>query len=139
MLEPNLIAERDRILFGQPIDWPNRQYPPGVCERFEQLDAEGAEKLIQLGCLKPEKTMNGTPKFQAFVKFARSMQAAGYKFYLEGFTHDPQVHAGEVQLEGIYYQGDYPAEIGLAFARFVTPYRPDEVSLDPNYLRAWWD
>ncbi|NJM49398.1 MAG: hypothetical protein HC860_27125 [Alkalinema sp. RU_4_3] len=49
------------------------------------------------------------------------------------------MYNGDVMIDGIYYQGDYPAEIGLAFARFVAPYHPDELSLEPDKLRAWWD
>jgi hypothetical protein len=135
----DLVADRDRILFGQPINWAKRKFPPGVCERFDKLDAPGSEQLIQMGFLKPQKTMNATPTMQALSEFVRSMQDAGFVFYLEGFTHDPAMYDGDVMIDGIYYQGDYPAEIGLAFARFVAPYHPDELSLEPENLRAWWD
>jgi hypothetical protein len=89
-----------RILFGQPINWAKRKFPPGVCERFDKLDAPGSEQLIQMGFLKPQKTMNATPTMQAFSEFARSMQDAGFVFYLEGFTHDPAMYDGDVIIDG---------------------------------------
>jgi hypothetical protein len=139
MMNSGNVTERDHILFGAPINWAKRKHPPGVCERFDQLDATGAARLIEMGFLKPQSTMNATPTFQTLVDFARSMQTAGFSFGLEGFTYDPSRYDGEVVIDGISYQGDYPAEIGLEFARFIIPYRPDEASLEPNYLRAWWD
>jgi hypothetical protein len=139
MANSSNVSERDRILFGAPINWAKRKHPPGVCERFDQLSATGAIRLIELGFLDPQNTMNATPKFQALVDFARSMQTAGFSFCLEGFTYDPGQYDGEVVIDGIAYRGDYPAEIGLEFARFIMPYRPDETSLEPGNLRAWWD
>jgi hypothetical protein len=131
---------RDRIIFGKAVDWENRRYPPGVCERFEQLDVAGIDHLIQLGFMELQQTMNSTPTVEAFLDFARSAQAQGHSFHFEGFAFDPRSpHAKEVSLEGIYYQGNYPAEIGLSFAKFVIPYRPDEIALEDDLLRAWWD
>ena len=37
-------------------------------------------------------------------------------------------------LEGIHCRGDYPPEIGLAFAKFVSAYSPDELSLEEKFL-----
>jgi hypothetical protein len=114
---------RDRILFGKTMDWENRKYPPGVCERFDQLDVAGIDQLIQLGFMELQQTMNSTPSLEAFLDFARSAQAQGYSFRFEGFAFDPSSpQAQQVSLEGIYYQGNYPAEVGLSFTRFVVPY-----------------
>jgi hypothetical protein len=131
---------RDRIIFGEVVDWENRRYPPGVCERFDNLDVAAIEQLIQLGFMKPQQTMNSTPTVQALLDFARSVQAQGCSFHFEGFAFDPRCpYSDRVALEGIHYEGNYPADVGLAFAKFVTPYHPDEFTLEANSLRAWWD
>ena len=132
--------KRDEIIFGKVIDWEKREFPPGVCERFEGLDAEGIKKLITLGFMKPTQTMNSTPTVESFSEFADEMEQKGFTFYFEGFDFDPRYdQAEEVCLEGIYREGDYPAEIGLAFAKFVSEYSPDELTIEEKLLRAWWD
>ena len=140
MTNPLDFEERDLIIFGQAMDWGNRKYPPGVCERFCNLDVAAIDKLIRLGFMKPQQTMNSTPTVQAFLDFARPVQEQGYTFHFEGFTFDPRFsQSDQVSLEGIFYEGNYPAEVGFAFAKFVAPYRPDEITLEENLLRAWWD
>ena len=132
---------RDRILFGNPIDWEQRTLPPGCSERFDKLDLEGLETLLESGLIRPESTMNGTPRVQDFADFLRAMRSQSVDFYLEGFTFDPRYEKTEfsVAIEGIVREGTYSAEIGFAFAKFIAPWKPDELSLDPELLRAWWD
>jgi hypothetical protein len=65
---------RDRIIFGQVMDWENRAYPPGVCECFDHLDVAAIDELMQLGFMQPQQTMNSTPTLQLFLDFARSAQ-----------------------------------------------------------------
>lgn len=132
--------KRDRIIFGKEIDWTSRDLPPGVCERFEELDASGIEKLVDLGFMELSQTMNGTPSVESFLEFANEMKQKGFDFKFEGFAFDPSFEKDRsVVLEGIYRQNDYPPEIGLAFAKFVSSYKPDELSIEENLLRAWWD
>lgn len=132
--------KRDEIVFGKIFDWENRQFPPGVCERFDGLDARGIEILLDLGYMKLTQTMNSTPTVESFLKFANEMQQKGYSFKFKGFIFDPRYEENQdVILEGIYYQGDFPAEVGFAFAKFVCAYQPDELALENNFLRAWWD
>ena len=141
-MDPNADFElRDRILFGNPIDWQRRKLPPGCSERFDKLDLEGLETLLQSGFILPQSTMNGTPKVQDFADFLRTMRSKSVNFYLEGFTFNPKYKNGEgrVYLEGIVREGTYSAETGFAFAQFVAPCKPDELSLKPELLRAWWD
>ena len=82
-----------------------------------------------------------TPKVQDFADFLRTMRSQSVNFYLEGFTFDPRYENGDgrVALEGIVRKGTYSAETGFAFAQFVAPWKPDELSLKPELLRAWWD
>jgi hypothetical protein len=130
----------DELLFAKTVDWQRREFPPGVCERFEELDAKGIEKLLALGFMRLSQTMNATPTVESFLGFANEMEQKGFTFKFEGFAFDPRFEGNQdVALEGIYYQGDYPPEIGLAFAKFVTGYQPDELSIENNLLRAWWD
>jgi hypothetical protein len=141
-MDPNSDFElRDRILFGQPIDWQQRKLPPGCSEHFNTLDLDGLEALLQAGFILPQSTMNGTPKVQDFADFLRAMRSQSIDFYLEGFAFDPGYENTEfsVALEGIRREGTYSAEIGFAFAQFVAPWKPDELSLEPELLRAWWD
>jgi hypothetical protein len=140
MTETLDFEERDRIIFGKVMDWESRGYPAGVCERFDQLDVTGIDRLIQLGFMGLQQTMNSTPTVQAFLDFACSAQEQGYSFHFEGFAFDPRTpQSKKVSLEGLFYEGNYPAEVGLDFAKFVAPYRPDEIALEENLLRAWWD
>jgi hypothetical protein len=142
IVDPNSDFElRDRILFGNPIDWQRRKLPPGCSERFDKLDLDGLETLLKSGFILPQSTMNGTPKVQDFADFLRTMRSQSIDFYLEGFTFDPRYeNAGfSVALEGVRREGNYSAEIGFAFAQFVAPWKPDELSLEPELLRAWWD
>jgi hypothetical protein len=139
-MNPKDFQKRDEIIFGKVIDWEKREFPPGVCERFEGLDAERIDKLIALGFMKRSQTMNATPTVESFLEFASEMERKGLTFYFEGFAFDPRSNqSDEVCLEGIYRQGDYPAEIGLAFAKFVSRYSPDELIIEESLLRAWWD
>ncbi len=132
--------QRDEILFGKSVDWQNRKFPPGVCERFEELDAKAMEKLLALGFMRLSQTMNATPTVESFLEFANEMEQKGFTCKFEGFAFDPRFAGNqEVSLEGIYYRGDYPPEIGLAFAKFVCSYQSDELSLEDKFLRAWWD
>ena len=132
--------KRDEIVFGKVIDWEKREYPPGVCERFEKLDAEGINKLLALGFMKSSQTMNATPTVESFLEFANKMERRGFAFNFEGFAFDPRCEqAEEVCLEGIYRQGDYPPEISLAFAKFVSGYYPDKLLIESKLLHAWWD
>ena len=92
-MDPNADFElRDRILFGNPIDWQRRKLPPGCSERFDKLDLEGLETLLQSGFILPQSTMNGTPKVQDFAEFLRTMRSKSVNFYLEGFTFNPRRH-----------------------------------------------
>lgn len=132
--------KRDEIVFGRVVDWENRKFSPGVCERFEKLDAQGIEKLLAFGFMDLSQTMNATPTVESFLEFASEMEQKKFLFKFQGFAFSP--HFEEIQdvlLEGIYYEGDYPAEIGFAFAKFVCAYQPDELSLEEKLLRAWWD
>jgi hypothetical protein len=131
--------KRDEIVFGQAVDWEKRELPPGCCERFENLDAEGIHKLLALGFMKAEQTMNSSPSVESFLKFASEMREKGFAFKFEGFAFDPREENQDVILEGIYYQDDYPPEIGLAFVKFVYPYHPDKLVIEDKLLHAWWD
>ncbi len=132
--------KRDEIIFGQAIDWESRKFPPGVCQRFEGLDASGIEKLLALGFMRLSQTMNASPTVESFLGFAKQMEKQGFTFKCEGFTFDLRFEGNQdVCLEGIYFQDDYPSEIGLAFAKFVSAYHPDELSIENKLLRAWWD
>lgn len=132
--------KRDEIVFGKFVDWEKRESPPGVCERFEKLDAEKINKLLALGFMKPLQTMNATPTVESFLEFANEMEQKGFAFKFEGFAFDPHFEESQdVILEGIYYQNDYPPEIGLAFVKFVYPYYPDKLLIEDKFLHAWWD
>ncbi len=90
--------------------------------------------------MQPSQTMNATPTVESFLEFANETERKNFTFYFEGFAFDPRFdQADEVCLEGIYREGDYPAEIGFAFAKFVSKHSPDELILEDNLLRAWWD
>ena len=41
--------KRDEIVFDKVINWEKRDFPPGVCERFEGLDAKGISQLFAVG------------------------------------------------------------------------------------------
>lgn len=131
--------KRDEIVFGRAVDWANRESPPGVCERFEELDAAAIEKLLALGFMSLSQTMNATPTVESFLEFANEMERKGFAFKFEGYAFDPREKNQDVILEGIYFQDDYPAEIGLAFAKFVSPYCPDILKIENKLLHAWWD
>lgn len=94
--------KRDRIIFGKEIDWKNRGLPPGVCERFDGLDVEGIEKLLDLGFMELSQTMNGTPTVESFLEFANAMKQKGFDFKFGGFAFDPHFEKDRsVCLEGI--------------------------------------
>lgn len=139
-MEQKDFQKRDEIIFGKAFDWKNREFLPGVCERVEGLDASGIEKLLALGFMELSQTMNATPTVESFLEFAKQMAQKGYSFKFEGFAFDPRFEENQdVMLDEIYYQGDYPAEIGLAFAKFVSGYSPDILKIEDDLLQAWWD
>ncbi len=90
------------------------------------------------GFMELSQMMNCTPTIESFLEFAGEMKRKGFDFKFEGFAFDPHFEKDRsVCLEGIYRQEDCTPEIGLAFAKFVSGYQPDELSIKESFLMAW--
>lgn len=125
---------RDTILFGCLIEWENVM---GGLNRFQDLTVEKLELLVNQNFANPLETQNLSPTIEAFIEFARQQTSKGFEFVFEGYAISPYRADYRVSIEGMVYHGICSDELILEFQEFVG--EPDEVDINPDYLRAWWD
>ncbi len=131
----NLESEtRDRIIFGAPVEW---QYSIGGAQRFDNLTIEKLEQLISQSFANPLDAQNFSPTITELLEFAQRQANKGFEFVFEGYVISPQRRDYRVSIDGLVYRGTYSTELIFDFQEFVG--EPDEINLEPNYLRAWWD
>ena len=128
---------RDRVLFGQPLDWEARSAPPGVSEPFAGLGVASLQDLIALGFADPQSAVNAAPTLGQFLEFAHQQSEQGFEFVLSGYAFHPQ-QSLSIEIDGISRTGCCPAEVIVAFARFAW-HHADKLTLESDGLEAWWD
>ncbi|MGD1804394.1 hypothetical protein ACP6PL_02980 [Dapis sp. BLCC M126] len=125
---------RDRIIFGTPIAWEDAM---GGVQRFHDLTREKLQQLISHGFANPADSQNFSPTIGDFFEFAQRQGNKGFEFILEGYVISPERRDYRVSIDSLFYRGICSTELIFDFQEFVN--EPDELEIEPNYLRAWWD
>jgi hypothetical protein len=125
---------RDNIIFGQQIDWKE---VVGGANFFENLTLDKLFNLIKLNFANIIHKHNEAPSIGEFFTFAEIQAAKGNIFTFEGYAIMPQRYDYRVSIDGTIFNGSYQNQLLEDFGEFVAA--PDELSIEPNYLRAWWD
>lgn len=131
----NLDSEtRDRIIFGTPIEWEDSM---GGAQHFHNLTREKLEQLISQSFANPLDAQNFSPTISELLEFARRQASKGFEFTFEGYVISPQRPDYRVSIDALVYRGICSTELIFDFQEFANG--PDEIDIEPNYLRAWWD
>lgn len=125
---------RDNIIFGQQIDWEEEC---GGANFFYELTLDKLHCLIEQNFADITQKHNEVPSISEFFTFAETQAAKGYIFTFEGYAISPERDDYRISIDGIIFNGDYSNQLLADFGEFVGV--PDELSIEPNYLRAWWD
>lgn len=125
---------RDNILFGKQIDWKE---VGGGAKNFYNLGLDKLHKLTELNFANIIEKHNEAPSIGEFFTFAEMQAAKGYIFTFEGYAIMPKRHDYRISIDGIVFNGNYQNQLLADFGNFVGA--PDELSIESNYLRAWWD
>ena len=125
---------RDRMLFGGPVQWAETY---GGIKNFSKLSLEKLQQLIAQRFVDPTSAENNSPTIREFSEFAQEQALRGFDFYFEGYAISPEREDYHARIEGIVFNGNCPHQLIVEFQEFVGD--PDELELDPYYLRAWWD
>ena len=125
---------RDRIIFGTPLAWDDYM---GGARRFHDLTREKLQQLISQGFANPADTQNFSPTISDLFDFAQRQANKGFEFTFEGYVISPERSDYRVSIDGLFYRGICSTELIFDFQEFVN--EPDELDIEPNYLRAWWD
>ncbi len=125
---------RDRIIFGTSIVWEDSM---GGARRFHNLSRENLQQLISQGFANRADSQNFSPTIGEFFDFAQRQGNKGFEFTFEGYVISPERRDYRVSIDGLFYRGICSTELILDFQEFVN--EPDELEIEPNYLRAWWD
>lgn len=123
--------ERDSIIFGEPQKWKNNR--GGGIVQFDSLLAEQLDELVRLKHADPETRQNNSPSIASFLEFLQENP----KFRATGYIVSPDREDYRVSIEGITYDGDASKEEIITFVHFCNG--ADELELDSESLRAWWD
>lgn len=125
---------RDNIIFDKQIDW---EEVGGGAKNFYNLSLDKLLSLIKLNFANITQKHNEAPSIGEFFTFAETQATKGYTFTFEGYAIMPKRYDYRVSIDGIIFNGDYQNQLLADFGNFVGA--PDELSIEPNYLRAWWD
>lgn len=122
--------ERDSIIFGEPQDWGRKN---GGILSFDAMLSEQLDELVRLKHADPETCQNCSPSIAEFLEFLKENQG----FLAHGYVVSPNRDDYRVSVEGITYSGDASKEEIITFVNFC--HHADELELENNFLRAWWD
>ena len=125
---------RDAIIFGMQINW---EEVGGGAKNFYYLTLEKLYQLIEHNFALITEKHNESPSIGDFFTFAEIQAVNSYIFTFEGYAIMPRRCDYRISLDGIVFNGDYSPQLLADFRDFVGV--PDELSIEPNYLRAWWD
>lgn len=125
---------RDRILFGCEIDWERQ---PGGIKRFEGVSLSQLQQLVDGGFANPQERHNFAPSIAAVMEFVRTQAHCGVAFTFEGYAIPPWRDDYRVSIDGISARGDCVSETIVAFRELAR--HADELTIESDYLRAWWD
>ncbi len=122
------------MIFGAPVQWGETY---GGVKNFTNLSVEKLQQLIAQRFADPAAGHNNSPTIREFLEFGQQQAAKGFNFSFEGYAVSPDRGDYRVSIDGILFNGSCPHQLIVEFQEFVGD--PDELDLDPYYLRAWWD
>jgi len=124
-------VEREKIVFGESIDWEESS---GGVVRFRRLEAETGEQLIDDGYLNPEERQNYAPSAGEIVAFA--LEHGGF---VDGYMVHPERPDARISLVGLAIPSKH-CDVGTV-AAFANRFRhADEFTADAEHgCSAWFD
>lgn len=128
-------ATRDTIIFGNPIDWQNCCLS-GI-HSFEALTVDQLQELLDRGFADPTERQNFSPTIGELFQFGQSQKIKGFDWTFQGYVVSPNREDYRVSIDGIEWRGDACYQIIADFE--VIAQNADELNIEPNFLRAWWD
>lgn len=128
-------ATRDTIIFGSPIDWQNCCLS-GI-HSFEALTVDQLQELLDRGFADPTERQNFSPTIGELFQFGQSQKIKGFDWTFQGYVVSPNREDYRVSIDGIEWRGDACYQIIADFE--VIAQNADELNIEPDFLRAWWD
>jgi hypothetical protein len=125
-------TQRDGIIFDNEVDW--QMDAVGGVKRFENLDRENLQRLVDHGFVDPNQQFNGCPSAQYFLDFMGRWPMV----MAHGYAVSPRRPDYRVDVEGLEFRG--PISDALR-AAFVLAFRDaDDLDADSkDRLFCWYD
>lgn len=125
-----LANQRDQIVFGE--NYNSEKYMGGI-RRFDYLNAEDLNKLLNLGLADPDEQQNEAPTTKEISNFLNNHQ----NFWAHGYVVSPERDDYRVSLEGVECGSDYDlSDVQDFFSLFKYP---DEVIVEKTGMYCWFD
>ncbi len=122
--------ERDRLLFGQTIDWATE---PASVKRFSGAKIETLKDLLDQSFAHPNESQNESPTFADFLAFVEK-----YPFVTaHGYAVSPFRDDYRVTVEGLEFTGVVSEEVQRDFERMNDS--ADEFICTSERLFCWFD
>lgn len=125
---------RDRIIFGTEISWESQC---GDIKYFDFLSRGQLQQLTAQKFADPASRQNLSPTIAEFLAFARVQASKGFEFNFIGYAVSPLREDYRVSVDGMVFEGNCSFQLISEFNDFAGD--ADEIDIQPNYLRAWWD
>lgn len=146
MSDTEEVPERERITFGEAIDWDEEAFGSvvkfGSGSKYDALSPKTVEELIEGNHLRPEESQNGAPSAQALLDFAKDVDAdtIGVEVRLGGYMVSEERHDTRITLTSIRVSADERKVPGEIRERFLETFRrADKLDVDDEECYAWWD
>ena len=117
--------------------------------RFDNLTVEQLEEISKVEGVNLYDKQNGAPTLKQFLKFGENVTRFSLlnldgELYYEGYLVDADRNDSRITIDGIVIKNvsvkEDPEdldELKSDFKRFAR--RADELEIEDNYMRAWWD
>jgi len=122
---------RNEIIFGDK-DTDSKTWLGGT-RRFESLNLEQLQDLIQNNFIDLEECQNYSPSVSDFLDFMKKYPAVKAHGYAVSHTRDDY----RVSLEGLAFAGEVNNQMLLDFIHLCR--QADEFHASEDELYAWWD
>ncbi len=127
------IETRDSIIFGTSI---KPEYQGGITS-FKGLRIAQLQQLLDQKFIASQDSQNNSPNVVEFLCFAQKLSDEGFECTFSGYAISLSRVDYRVSVEAIEFTGNCTALLISDFIEFTQG--GDELTVEPNYLRAWWD
>lgn len=131
---------REIAVFGRKIDWKTEGF--GGCMSFNNLDTATLGKLLEEKLADPDEQQNNSPTIDEFYYFAKMFERKyDAKLSFQGYLVCGKREDSRISIDGIECNSsdDYQIEYAAIKDFFLFADSPDDISILPLRLRAWWD